>query len=46
MVEVRRVLEAEVATLAAQRRNAQDIRALKQAIKALNTTVKSGSEVP
>ena len=42
MVEVRRALEAEVAALAAQRRNAQDIRALKQAVKALDTAVKSG----
>lgn len=42
MVEVRRALEAEVAALAAQRRNAQDIRALKQAVKALDTAVQAG----
>jgi GntR family transcriptional repressor for pyruvate dehydrogenase complex len=42
MVEVRRALEAEVAALAAQRRNAHDIRAIQQAVKALGTAVKAG----
>lgn len=42
MVEVRRALEAEVAALAAQRRNAHDIRAIQQAVKALDTAVKAG----
>jgi GntR family transcriptional repressor for pyruvate dehydrogenase complex len=42
MVEVRRALEAEVAALAAQRRNAADIRAMAQAVKALDTAVKAG----
>jgi GntR family transcriptional repressor for pyruvate dehydrogenase complex len=42
MVEVRRALEAEVAALAAQRRNARDIRAIRQAVKALDDAVASG----
>ena len=42
MVEVRRALEAEVAALAAQRRNAADIRAIAQAVKALDAAVRAG----
>jgi GntR family transcriptional repressor for pyruvate dehydrogenase complex len=42
MVEVRRALEAEVAALAAQRRNAADIRAIAQAVQALNEAVQAG----
>jgi GntR family transcriptional regulator, transcriptional repressor for pyruvate dehydrogenase complex len=42
MVEVRRALEAEVAALAAERRSADDIRAIQQAVKALNAAVETG----
>lgn len=42
MVEVRRALEAEVAALAAQRRETSDIRAMEQAVKALGMAVKAG----
>ncbi|MFM7001850.1 MAG: FadR/GntR family transcriptional regulator [Limnohabitans sp.] len=42
MVEVRRALEAEVAALAAQRRTAADIRAITQAVKALDAAVEAG----
>jgi GntR family transcriptional regulator, transcriptional repressor for pyruvate dehydrogenase complex len=42
MVEVRRALEAEVAALAADRRSARDIRAIEQAVQALDVAVKSG----
>lgn len=44
MVEVRRALEAEVAALAAQRRSAADVRAIKQAVKALDKAVKAGGD--
>jgi GntR family transcriptional repressor for pyruvate dehydrogenase complex len=42
MVEVRRALEAEVAALAAERRNPQDILDIEQAVKALNEAVLAG----
>jgi GntR family transcriptional repressor for pyruvate dehydrogenase complex len=42
MVEVRRALEAEVAALAAERRDANDIRAIKQAVQALDAAVQAG----
>jgi GntR family transcriptional repressor for pyruvate dehydrogenase complex len=42
MVEVRRALEAEVAALAAQRRSSDDIRAIHQAVQALNEAVQAG----
>lgn len=42
MVEVRRALEAEVAALAAQRRSVADIRAIAQAVQALNEAVQAG----
>jgi GntR family transcriptional repressor for pyruvate dehydrogenase complex len=42
MVEVRRALEAEVAALAAQRRNTSDLRAIRQAALALDAAVQSG----
>jgi GntR family transcriptional repressor for pyruvate dehydrogenase complex len=42
MVEVRRALEAEVAALAAERRNPQDILVIEQAVKALNEAVLAG----
>jgi GntR family transcriptional regulator, transcriptional repressor for pyruvate dehydrogenase complex len=44
MVEVRRALEAEVAALAAERRTARDIRAIQQAVKALDAAVVSGGD--
>lgn len=44
MVEVRRALEAEVAALAAQRRNAQDIHAIEKAVQALDAAVRSGGD--
>ena len=44
MVEVRRALEAEVAALAAQRRNATDIERIRQAIVALDEAVKAGGD--
>ena len=44
MVEVRRALEAEVAALAAQRRNATDIERIRQAIEALDEAVKTGGD--
>ena len=44
MVEVRRALEAEVAALAAQRRNKQDIRHIEQAVQALDAAVQSGGK--
>ena len=42
MVEVRRALEAEVAALAAERRSASDLRAIEQAVKALDQAVLLG----
>jgi GntR family transcriptional repressor for pyruvate dehydrogenase complex len=44
MAEVRRALEAEAAGLAAQRRNAADLRRLKQAVLALDRAVKAGGD--
>ncbi len=44
MVEVRRALEAEVAALAAERRNARDIRKIEQAVQALDAAVQSGGD--
>lgn len=44
MVEVRRALEAEVAALAAQRRNANDLKRIKEASDALELAVKSGGD--
>ena len=44
MVEVRRALEAKVAALAAQRRNATDIERICQAIEALDDAVKAGCD--
>ena len=40
MAEVRRALEAEAAGLAAQRRTAQDVKRLKQAVQALDRAVR------
>jgi len=42
MVEVRRALEAEVAALAAERRSPSDLRAIRQAVQALDAAVQSG----
>lgn len=42
MVEVRRALEAEVAALAAQRRSADDVKAIRQAVQALDEAVQAG----
>ena len=44
MVEVRRALEAEVASLAAQRASAGDIQRIEQAVKALDRAVKKGGD--
>jgi GntR family transcriptional repressor for pyruvate dehydrogenase complex len=44
MVEVRRALEAEVATLAAQRRSPQDLLRIRQAIQALADSVRAGGD--
>lgn len=44
MVEVRRALEAEVAGLAAERRDANDIRRIREAIAALAAAVSSGGD--
>ena len=44
MVEVRRALEAEVAALAAERRSAGELRAIEQAVKALDKAVQSGGD--
>ena len=44
MVEVRRALEAEVAALAAQRRNASDMRRIRAAVRALDTAVQRGGD--
>ena len=44
MAEVRRALEAEAAGLAAQRRNAADLRRLKQAVLALDRAVRAGGD--
>jgi GntR family transcriptional repressor for pyruvate dehydrogenase complex len=44
MVELRRALEAEVASLAAQRRTAQDVRRMTHAVKALQTAVQAGGD--
>ncbi len=44
MVEVRRALEAEVASLAAQRRTLADVRRVRQAVAALNKAVKAGGD--
>lgn len=44
MVEVRRALEAEVAALAAQRRNPADIKRIQRAADALEHAVKSGGD--
>jgi len=41
---VRRALEAEVAALAAERRSASDLRAIEQAVKALDQAVQSGGD--
>lgn len=42
MVEVRRALEAEVAALAAERRSSSDLRAIRQAVQALDAAVQAG----
>ena len=44
MVEVRRALEAEVAELAAQRRNQADIRRIRKSITALDQAVRAGGD--
>lgn len=44
MVEVRRALEAEVAALAAERRNARDVSAIEKAVQALDAAVQSGGD--
>lgn len=44
MVEVRRALEAEVAALAAERRSPSDLRAIEQAVQALDQAVLSGGD--
>ena len=44
LVEVRRALEAEVAALAAERRSASDLRAIEQAVQALDQAVLSGGD--
>ncbi len=44
MAEVRRALEAEVAALAAQRRNRTDLRRIQQAIGALDKAVAAGGD--
>jgi len=44
MVEVRRALEAEVAALAAQRRNADDLRRIEQAVHDLESAVQAGGD--
>ncbi|MES2533973.1 MAG: FadR/GntR family transcriptional regulator [Pseudomonadota bacterium] len=44
MVEVRRALEAEVAALAAERRDAYDMRRIRQAIAALAAAVATGGD--
>ncbi len=44
MVEVRRALEAEVAALAAERRNASDLTRIQRAADALEQAVKSGGD--
>lgn len=44
MAEVRRALEAEAAALAAQRRDAGDVRRLKQAVRALDAAVRDGGD--
>lgn len=44
MVEVRRALEAEVAALAAERRNDRDILAIEKAVHALDAAVQSGGD--
>lgn len=44
MVEVRRALEAEVASLAAHRASAGDIKRIEQAVKALDRAVKQGGD--
>jgi GntR family transcriptional regulator, transcriptional repressor for pyruvate dehydrogenase complex len=44
MAEVRRALEAEVAGLAAQRRTTAELRAIQQAVKALDKAVKGGGD--
>jgi GntR family transcriptional repressor for pyruvate dehydrogenase complex len=42
MVEVRRALEAEVAALAAQRRTADDVKAIRQSVQDLDEAVQAG----
>ena len=44
MVEVRRALEAEVAALAAERRNQSDIDAIEKAVRALDAAVQAGGD--
>lgn len=44
MVEVRRALEAEVAALAAERRSVSDLKAIAQAVHALDQAVQSGGD--
>ncbi len=44
MVEVRRALEAEVAGLAAQRRNAADIKRIHLAVRSLDKAVRAGGD--
>lgn len=44
MVEVRRALEAEVAGLAASRRNATDLRRIRRAMQALEAAVQKGGD--
>jgi GntR family transcriptional repressor for pyruvate dehydrogenase complex len=44
MAEVRRALEAEAASLAAQRRSGADLKAVKQAVQALDRAVRNGGD--
>ena len=44
MVEVRRALEAEVASLAAQRRTEADVQAIREAITTLDQAVQAGGD--
>jgi GntR family transcriptional repressor for pyruvate dehydrogenase complex len=44
MAEVRRALEAEAASLAAQRHSAADLKAVKQAVQALDRAVRNGGD--
>jgi GntR family transcriptional regulator, transcriptional repressor for pyruvate dehydrogenase complex len=44
MVEVRRALEAEVASLAAQRRSVADVRGIQRSVRALDKAVQAGGD--